>query len=63
MIGENVYIGPGAKVFGKITIGNNVAIGANAVVTKDVPDNAVVAGIPSKILNMNGSKEIILNKV
>jgi serine O-acetyltransferase len=41
-IGDNVYIAPGAKIFGKITIGNNVKIGANAVVHKDIPDNAIV---------------------
>jgi serine O-acetyltransferase len=42
IVGDNVYIAPGAKLFGKIRIGNNVKIGANAVVYKDVPDNAVV---------------------
>ena len=41
-IGDNVYIAPGAKIFGKITIGNNVSIGANAVVHKDIPDNSIV---------------------
>lgn len=45
-IGDNVYIGPGAKLFGKIKIGNNVKIGANAVVHKDVPDNAIVVMDP-----------------
>ncbi len=45
-VGDNVYIGPGAKLFGKIRIGNNVSIGANAVVYRDVPDNAVVALSP-----------------
>ena len=35
---------------GGITIGNNVVVGANAVVTKPVPDNAIVAGVPAKIL-------------
>lgn len=54
-IGDNVYIGPGAKIFGNIRIGNNVAIGANAVVTEDVPDNAVVVGIPAKVISYNGS--------
>ena len=54
-IGNFVYIGPGAKIFGNIKIGNNVAIGANAVVTKDVPDNACVGGIPANIINMEGS--------
>ncbi|MES1263704.1 MAG: serine acetyltransferase, partial [Peristeroidobacter soli] len=43
VIGNDVYIAPGARVFGKINIGNNVKIGANAVVYKDIPDNAVVA--------------------
>lgn len=60
-IGNNVYIGAGAKIIGKITIGNNVAIGANAVVTKDVPDNAVVGGIPAKIISMDGASEILTN--
>lgn len=61
-IGDRVYIGPGAKIIGAVTIGNNVAIGANAVVTHDVPDNAVVAGVPAKIISMNGSKGYV-NKI
>jgi serine O-acetyltransferase len=44
IIGNEVYIGPGAKIVGKVMIGNNVAIGANAVVTHDIPDNATVGG-------------------
>ena len=40
----------GSFVFGDITIGNNVTIGANSVVNKDVPENAVVAGAPARIL-------------
>lgn len=40
-------------MLGPITIGNNVIIGANAVVIKDVPDNAVVAGVPSRIIRIN----------
>ena len=42
----------GSIVMGGITIGNNVTIGANAVVTKPVPDNAIVAGVPAKILRI-----------
>ena len=42
VIGDNVYIGPGAKIFGDIKVGNNVRIGANAVVFQDIPDNATV---------------------
>jgi len=49
-IGNNVYIAPGARLFGSISIGNNVAIGANAVVNNDVPDNVTVGGIPAKII-------------
>ena len=56
-IGNNVYIGPGAKIFGKIKIGNNVAIGANAVVNKNIPDNVTVAGIPAKIISNKSSIE------
>ena len=49
-IGNNVHIAPGAKILGGITIGDNVVIGANSVVVKDVPSNAVVGGVPSKVL-------------
>lgn len=55
VIGDRVYIGPGAKLFGKVTIGNNVAIGANCVVTKDVPDNAVVVGVPGRVISFDGA--------
>ncbi len=51
-IGDNVSMSKGCIVFGGITIGNNVTIGANAVVDKPVPDNAVVAGVPAKILRI-----------
>lgn len=61
IIGDNVYIGPGAKIVGAVRIGNNAAIGANCVVTKDVPDNAVVVGVPGKVISMNGSKGYIGN--
>ena len=47
---NNVTICCGAKVLGGITIGNNAVIGANAVVVKDVPDNAIVGGVPAKII-------------
>lgn len=61
VIGNRVYIASGAKVIGKITVGNNVVIGANAVVTHDVPDNAIVVGIPANIISLKGSEEYILN--
>ncbi len=53
IIGDNVDISTGAKILGPVRIGNNVIIGANAVVVKDVPDNCVVAGIPAQIIQTN----------
>ena len=50
VVGDNCYFGLGAKILGGVKIGNNVIVGANAVVTKDIPDNAVVGGIPAKII-------------
>ena len=49
-IGNNVYISAGARIIGKINVGNNVIIGANAVVNKDVPDNCIVAGVPARVI-------------
>ncbi len=59
IIGDNVYIGPGAKIIGHVSIGNNVAIGANCVVTKDIPDNSVVVGVPGKIISSEGSADYV----
>ena len=59
-IGDRVYIAPGAKIFGAITIGNDVAIGANAVVTKGLPDNAVAVGIPAKVISYEGSQDFVI---
>jgi serine O-acetyltransferase len=56
-LGDNVYIGPGAKLFGNITVGNNVAIGANAVVNTNIPDNVTIGGIPAKIISEKSSIE------
>lgn len=50
IIGDNCYIGTGTTILGPVTIGNNVTIGANSLVIKDVPDNCVVGGNPAKIL-------------
>jgi serine O-acetyltransferase len=49
-IGNDVYFGPGAKVFGGITIGDGVVIGANAVVNRDVPAHVAVAGVPARVI-------------
>ena len=53
---NNVVVGSGAQVLGPIIVGENAKIGANAVVTKDVPTNAIMVGIPAKNINEDGSK-------
>lgn len=50
LIGDNCFIGGGARIIGNIHIGNNVTIAPNAVVVKDVPDGMTVGGIPAKPL-------------
>ena len=52
VVADNCYFELGAKILGGVKIGNNVIVGANAVVTKDIPDNAVVGGIPAKIIKI-----------
>lgn len=61
VIGDNVFVGPGAKIIGRVRIGDNVAIGANCVVTRDIPDNAVVVGVPGRVISYAGSADYILN--
>jgi acetyltransferase-like isoleucine patch superfamily enzyme len=51
-VGNNVWIGYGACVLRGVTIGDNAVVGTNAVVTKDVPDNAVVGGVPARLIRM-----------
>lgn len=53
-IGSNVLLGMGAKVLGNITVGDGARIGANAVVTRDVPPNTSVVGVPGRILVQDG---------
>lgn len=53
VIGDNVYLGAGCKILGNVKIGNNSIVGANSVVIHDIPENAVVAGVPAKILRIN----------
>ena len=61
VLGDNIYIGPGAKIIGSVKIGNNVAIGANCVVTTSIPDNSVVVGIPGKVISQDGSTGYVNN--
>lgn len=58
-IGDNVYIGSGARILGGVTIGDEVAIGANAVVIEDVPDRVTVGGIPARVISQRGSRGVL----
>ena len=62
VLGDRVYVGPGAKIYGSVNIGDDAAIGANAVVTKDVPAMGVVGGVPARLISDKGSVGYI-NKV
>lgn len=55
-IGNRVDIGAGAKILGKITVGDDAVIGANAVVIKDVPSNSIAVGVPARILPRKGEE-------
>ena len=63
VIGDNVYLAPGCAVIGNVVIGNNVAVGTNAVVTKSADENSVLIGVPAKTISYNGSGEYVNNPV
>ncbi len=56
-LGDGVAIGVGAMVIGGVTLGNNVLVGAGAVVTKSFSDNAIVAGVPARLLRFRPTAE------
>ncbi|WP_161980203.1 serine acetyltransferase [Streptococcus sp. S784/96/1] len=58
-IGNNVYIGPGTSIIENVTIGSYVTIGAGSVVTKDIPDNATVAGNYAKVLHFKNQGNLL----
>lgn len=58
VIGDDVYIGPGAVLYGGIQVGSGSAIGANAVVNADVPAGTTVAGVPAKVISRRGSASL-----
>jgi acetyltransferase-like isoleucine patch superfamily enzyme len=59
VVGSNVWIGYGACILRGVSVGDNSIVGTNSVVTKDVPTNAVVAGIPARIIRMRKAPEAL----
>ncbi|MGC4099137.1 MAG: serine O-acetyltransferase [Nitrospira sp.] len=55
-LGNHVVVGAGAKILGGITIGDNVKIGANSVVLKNVPPNSTVVGVPARVIKSQGER-------
>jgi acetyltransferase-like isoleucine patch superfamily enzyme len=58
-VGHNVWIGYGACVLRGVEVGDNSIVGTNAVVTKDVPENAVVAGLPARVIRMREAPQLL----
>jgi serine O-acetyltransferase len=56
VLGDNVFVGAGAKVLGGVRVGSDVKIGANAVVTRDLPDGATAVGIPAQVVRLYGER-------
>ncbi len=50
ILGDNIFVGAGAKIIGPVSVGNGVKVGANAVVVKDVPDGATAVGVPARYI-------------
>jgi serine O-acetyltransferase len=57
VLGNNIFIGAGAKIIGPVTIGDGARIGANAVVVKDVPAYATVVGVPAKVVRQRSADD------
>jgi serine O-acetyltransferase len=55
VLGDDVFVGAGAKILGAVRIGNGVRVGANAVVVHDVPPHCTVVGIPAKVVRSRGN--------
>ena len=63
-IGDNVFIASGARILGNISLGNDIAVGANAVVTKSFKENHItIAGVPAKKISDHGSVGFVSPKL
>ncbi|EZP69674.1 Serine acetyltransferase [Sphingomonas paucimobilis] len=63
VLGNRVFIGAGAKIIGRLRVGDDSSIGSNAVVTKEVPVHGVVGGVPAKLISTAGSDGYINRQV
>lgn len=62
VLGDNIYLGPGAKLFGEIVLGSNLAIGANAVVTKSFTEEGVaLGGVPAKVISPVRIQDMVID--
>ena len=61
-IGRNVWVGGGAIILPGVTVGDDAVIGAGSVVTRDIPPQATVAGVPAKVLNFNNAGRYVQNR-
>lgn len=59
VLGDRVYLGTSCRVVGGVRVGNDVAVGAGAVVSDDIPDKGVVVGNPGKVANLSGSGDFV----
>ncbi len=59
VIGDRVYVGPGAAIIGPVTIGDDALIGVNAVVTRSVPPRGVAVGNPARVISLRGSFDLV----
>ena len=58
VIKDNVFIGCNVSILGNVTVNEGAVIGAGSVVTKDVPENAIVAGVPAKVIGFRGQETV-----
>lgn len=59
ILGDRVWIGPGAVISGRVRIGSDAVIGANSLVVSNLPENAVAIGVPARVLSYTGSAKLI----
>ena len=59
ILGDRVWVGPHAVITGPVKVGNEAVVGANSLVVLDVPDKAVVVGVPAKVISYSGSAKLV----